>query len=81
MYVDDSKLPLVSLQEALEKADLVVVLVDHYEYRALDPAEIGKKVARKVVYDTRNALNHARWKAAGFQVHLLGSGAEPGSGS
>ncbi len=74
MHVDDAELPLVTLGEALEQADLVVVLVDHYEYRALDPAEIGIKVARKCVYDTRNALNHERWRKAGFEVHLLGSG-------
>jgi UDP-N-acetyl-D-mannosaminuronic acid dehydrogenase len=74
MYVDDKDLPLVSLREVIEKADLVLVLVDHFEYRALDPVEIAKKVGRRVVYDTRNTLNHDRWRAAGFEVHILGSG-------
>jgi UDP-N-acetyl-D-mannosaminuronic acid dehydrogenase len=64
----------VSLREVIEKADLVLVLVDHFEYRALDPLEIAKKVRRKVVFDTRNTLNHERWRAAGFAVHVLGSG-------
>jgi UDP-N-acetyl-D-mannosaminuronic acid dehydrogenase len=74
MYVDEKDLPLVSLREVIEKADLVLVLVDHFEYRALDPLEIAKKVRRKVVFDTRNTLNHERWRAAGFAVHVLGSG-------
>ena len=74
MYVDERSLPLQSLSEALEGADLILLLVDHYEYSALDPVEIAKKVGRRVVLYTRRALNRARWEAAGFEYHLLGAG-------
>ena len=73
-YVEEKVLPLQPLAEVLEKASLLVLLVDHFDYKAIDPMAIASKVSRKVVFDTRNALDHAKWKAAGFEVYLLGAG-------
>jgi UDP-N-acetyl-D-mannosaminuronic acid dehydrogenase len=76
MHVNDSKVPLQPLDTVLDRSSLLVVLVDHYEYKVLDPFEIGSKVHRKVVLDTRNLLNHTKWASAGFDVHVLGRGSE-----
>lgn len=43
---------LVSLGQAIEKANIIVVLVDHKEFKAADRASL----ARKVVIDTRGIL-------------------------
>ena len=43
---------LVSLGQAIEKANVIVVLVDHKEFKAADRASL----ARKVVIDTRGIL-------------------------
>ena len=43
---------LVSISQAIEKANVIVVLVDHKEFKAVDRASL----ARKVVIDTRGIL-------------------------
>ncbi|CSB05180.1 UDP-N-acetyl-D-mannosamine dehydrogenase [Vibrio cholerae] len=43
---------MVSLERALELANIVVVLVDHKEFKAADKTEFAKKV----VIDTRGVV-------------------------
>jgi UDP-N-acetyl-D-mannosaminuronic acid dehydrogenase len=74
MHVVNSQLPLESLDKVIEDASLLVLLTDHAEYRLLDPEVAGLKMKKRVLFDTRNALDHTRWKAAGFEIHLLGRG-------
>jgi UDP-N-acetyl-D-mannosaminuronic acid dehydrogenase len=45
-------LPLMPLDEAMRRADIVVVLVDHREFRALKPSQLQEKI----VIDTRGIL-------------------------
>ncbi|MEB2280023.1 nucleotide sugar dehydrogenase [Lysinibacillus xylanilyticus] len=59
-----------SLEEATKDADIIVVLTDHNEFKALDAAEITLK--SKIVFDTKNCLKRDKWEEAGFQFHLLG---------
>jgi UDP-N-acetyl-D-mannosaminuronic acid dehydrogenase len=73
-HITGSSLPLVSLEKALDEASVVVVLTEHQEFRTLDPHEAAKMVKRKVVFDTRNVLDHHNWREAGFEVHVLGDG-------
>lgn len=44
--------PLISLQEAIDRADIVLVLVDHKQFRALKAADLKEKV----LMDTRGAI-------------------------
>ena len=44
-------LELTGLDDALERADVIVLLVDHQPFRALD----RQRLAGKVVFDTRGA--------------------------
>ncbi|MYL36454.1 nucleotide sugar dehydrogenase [Halobacillus litoralis] len=60
------------MDEALEGADILVILTDHDEFKKLDPAYIKSKMNNSVVYDTKNALNLDNWTEAGFIAKRLG---------
>ena len=57
---------------ALRGADLVVLVTEWREYRALDPVETARLVASPVIIDGRNVLDPAAWRAAGWQYRALG---------
>ncbi|RZS68064.1 UDPglucose 6-dehydrogenase [Agromyces ramosus] len=61
-----------STQEALRGAELVVLVTEWREYRALDPVATGRLVAERRIIDGRNVLDAAAWRAAGWQVRGLG---------
>jgi UDP-N-acetyl-D-mannosaminuronic acid dehydrogenase len=77
MYIVDSSLPLKPLDAVLSHATLILLLVDHDDYKLLDPVVVGRVVSRKRVFDTRNTLDRKKWEAAGFDVHVLGDGSKP----
>ena len=51
-----SRFELVSKEEALKDADLVLVLVDHNEFKVLDFAELKSTMRRPMIFDTRNIV-------------------------
>ena len=61
-----------SPEEAAERADLVLLLTEWTQYRELDPVAFGQVVRQKRVLDGRNALDRARWEAAGWSYRALG---------
>ena len=61
-----------STQEALRGAELVVLVTEWSEYRALDPVATGRLVAERRIIDGRNVLDVEAWRAAGWQVRGLG---------
>ncbi|MGP4060936.1 nucleotide sugar dehydrogenase [Halobacillus sp. H74] len=61
-----------SMDEALEDADILVILTDHDEFKQLDPANIKGKMKNRLVFDTKNALSLDEWKNAGFIAKRLG---------
>lgn len=58
--------------EALDGADIVVVLTEWKEYRALDPVELATVVNDTIVVDGRNCLDVAAWRGAGWRYIGLG---------
>lgn len=60
------------LPTALTGAELVVLGTEWREYRELDPVTLDGIVAGKHVIDARNALDPARWRAAGWSYRALG---------
>jgi UDP-N-acetyl-D-mannosaminuronic acid dehydrogenase len=72
--VKNSGVQISSLDETLRGADLIVMLTDHDVIKQLRPRRVAKTVRRKVVLDTRNCLEQARWLKAGFEVHSIGAG-------
>jgi len=61
-----------SAEDAVAGASLLVLLVDHAAYGALDPRVIGSQMQARVVLDTRGVLDRDVWEAAGFRVLTLG---------
>ncbi len=65
-----------TLEGACEGADLVLHLTEWKEFRAIDPAELARVVARTRIIDARNCLDPRRWRGAGWDYRALG---RPGS--
>ena len=61
-----------SISEAAAGADLVLHLTEWSDYRAIDPAALGRVVARRVIIDARCCLDAGLWSEAGWSVHILG---------
>ena len=67
------KSPLAtSIDEAIQGADAVVILVDHAEFKRLAPDQFTHMRGR-VVVDTRNCLDALKWQSAGFDIARVGS--------
>lgn len=60
------------LDEALENADLLLILTAHDAFKSLQPADYKEKVRTKLVFDTKNCLDQQKWENAGFEVYKLG---------
>ena len=58
--------------DACQGADVVLVLTEWTEFRALDPAQLGTVVRHKSIIDGRNCLEPATWRAAGWSYRALG---------
>jgi UDPglucose 6-dehydrogenase len=63
----------VSVTEACEGADAVLVLTEWPEFTELDPDDLADRVRSQVVVDGRNCLDADRWKRAGWRVFRLGA--------
>jgi UDPglucose 6-dehydrogenase len=63
----------VSVTEACEGADAVLVLTEWPEFTELDPDDLADRVRSQVVVDGRNCLDADRWKQAGWRVFRLGA--------
>jgi UDPglucose 6-dehydrogenase len=62
----------VSVAEACERADAVLVLTEWQEFVDLDPDDLAGRVRAKVIVDGRNCLDVRPWQRAGWRVHCLG---------
>lgn len=59
-----------NLDEVTAKADILLCLTDHNEFKALSPAAFES--AHKLVLDTKNCLSRQTWEQAGYSFYLLG---------
>ncbi|KRE77270.1 UDP-glucose dehydrogenase family protein [Arthrobacter sp. Soil763] len=64
-------------EQALEGAELVLLLTEWDAYRTLSPTAAGDLVRRRVMLDARNAVDAAAWSAAGWTVHGPGRPSSP----
>ncbi|MGH3559906.1 MAG: UDP-glucose dehydrogenase family protein [Mycobacterium sp.] len=62
----------VSVAEACERADAVLVLTEWREFVDLDPDDLAGAVRSRVIVDGRNCLDVGRWQRAGWRVYCLG---------
>jgi UDPglucose 6-dehydrogenase len=63
----------VSVEEACERADAVLVLTEWRQFVDLDPDDLADRVRARVIVDGRNCLDVARWQRAGWRVYRLGA--------
>ncbi|MDY0236060.1 MAG: nucleotide sugar dehydrogenase [Gudongella sp.] len=62
------------LEEAVKNSELIVLGVNHLEYKDLDFESLGRLMKNRVVYDTRNFLNEKELIENGFRVNIIGRG-------
>lgn len=60
-------------EEALQGAEVLLLLVNHAKFASLEPAVAARAMAGRKVVDTRGMLPRATWEAAGFDVVALGA--------
>jgi UDPglucose 6-dehydrogenase len=58
--------------DALADADVVVVVTEWKEFRALDPATVSSIAKGRIIIDGRNCLDPIAWRAAGWTYRGLG---------
>ncbi|MEE2853096.1 MAG: UDP-glucose/GDP-mannose dehydrogenase family protein [Actinomycetota bacterium] len=63
----------VSVEEACERADAVLVLTEWRQFVDMDPNVLADRVRARVIVDGRNCLDAAGWQRAGWRVYRLGA--------
>lgn len=58
--------------EAADRADALLLLVGHKEFRALKPEDFKNRMAAPLAVDCLNAWDRAQWEAGGFAFFELG---------
>ena len=61
-----------SAEEAVNGADVVLLLTEWARYRDLDPQTFGETMRHRRIIDGRNALDPKAWRAAGWAYRALG---------
>lgn len=62
----------ISEIDACDGADVVLLLTEWEQFRALDPSALKRVVARPFLVDGRNALPRRLWLEQGWEVRALG---------
>jgi UDP-N-acetyl-D-mannosaminuronic acid dehydrogenase len=77
-YKTNSQIPDIpaadSLEAAIGKSDILLLLVAHTSFKNLDPAQVASITKSRTVFDTVNIWDPTHWEAAGFTIHRLGVG-------
>lgn len=66
--------PAKEIDQALQGAEALVLLVDHKPFLALEPERVAALMSGRRVFDLRGALDQAAWRRAGFDLTVLGVG-------
>jgi len=63
-----------SLQDAIQDAEVLLLLVNHTEFKNFEPAQVAGQTKARIAIDTVNGWNSKKWHDAGFQLLKLGVG-------
>jgi UDP-N-acetyl-D-mannosaminuronic acid dehydrogenase len=63
-----------TLESALEAAEVLLILVGHSIFKALNPHQVALQTPARLVIDVRNSCDPAAWITAGFNMVRLGDG-------
>lgn len=72
--VENFDYPLLPFKEAFLDTDIIIIEVDHDEFKNLNANTLGTYVNNRIILDTRNILNHDDFLREGFQIYTLGVG-------
>ena len=73
-HVKSYKYQARNLIEAAEDSDLIVLAVNHDEFKYLPLDDMGNVMRNKILFDTRNFFNRYDVENKGFRYELLGEG-------
>jgi UDP-N-acetyl-D-mannosaminuronic acid dehydrogenase len=62
-----------SLDDAIEDAEAIMLLVKHTEFMNFNPLEIARKTSARILVDTVNGWDVKTWRNAGFHLFRLGN--------
>ncbi len=62
-----------TLAEAIQEAEVLVLLTGHTPLRGLDPVEVGQLTPARVVVDSVHGWQRSAWEALGFRFYRLGA--------
>ncbi len=62
------------LKDSINQADVLVLLVNHQQFRSLIPSEVALNTNARVVFDTVYGWDRSAWKKAGFEFYRSGDG-------
>lgn len=65
---------VATLEDAVQGADVVILLVAHQLFKELDPMRMKPLVRKPILVDAVGAARKDQWQAAGFWVYRLGDG-------
>jgi len=60
------------LEEALQDADILVILVGHAQFKRIDINKAGQLMNHRIILDTKNHVDLKTWAKKGFKTYLLG---------
>ena len=63
-----------TLGDALLDAEAILLLVDHSQFKQLDPVWLADQTQARTVIDTRGVWSSSAWNEAGFRMYTLGAG-------
>ncbi len=63
-----------TLEDSIQDADALLLLVKHTEFTKFDPNEIKKITKARIVIDTVSGWDKETWKNSGFQFFRIGDG-------
>ena len=61
-----------TFDDAIKDADVLLLLVNHTEFRQFNPLEIAGKTKARILVDTVNGWDDEAWANAGFTLFRLG---------
>jgi len=75
-HVKEFKYKMKNIAEAAKDGDLIVLAVNHKDFKELDFDSLAKKMRNKIILDTRNYFDRNILERKGFKYYLLGKANE-----
>jgi UDP-N-acetyl-D-mannosaminuronic acid dehydrogenase len=63
-----------TLEQAIQGADVLLLLVGHREFKEIDPADLKQLTPARIVIDAVGGWDERAWRQAGFSIFRLGVG-------